>query len=77
MRHITSAYGRALLPRGLETRDDATPTLAAGALDLALAGGIYRAVVAVEGLLDRLPAARRDLGKADLEAGQGRPVECG
>ena len=77
MRHIASAYGRALLPRGLDARDDTPGALRPGDLDLALGGGIYRAVVAVERLLDRLQAARQGLGKPATVASGGRPAECG
>ena len=77
MRHIASAYGRALLPRGLETKDDTAGALRHGDLDLALGGGVYRAVVAVERLLDRLQAALQGLGKTTPVGSRGRPVGCG
>ena len=62
MKHIAWAYGRALFPRRFTSRG-----LAPGTLELDLAAGIYRLVVAVERLVDAL-GERRVRPRADRHA---------
>ena len=56
MKHIQSAYGRALLPGRYAPRDgdaaEAAPVLSPGGLELDLAAGAYRLISRVEGALD-------------------------
>ena len=65
MERFASSYARALFPRRYGARDglitDGRPAgsgqpmaLAPGGLELAMSAGIYRVVIAVEGLLDGL-----------------------
>jgi len=78
MKHIASAYGRALFPRRFESRTGgAPPALPPGGLELDLAGAVYRLTDRLEGLVDtirrRRAAWRR---RPDRRVGR-RPVQCG
>jgi len=88
MERFASAYGRALFPRRYASRDsmftDGKPAdseqpmaLAPGGLELAMGTGIYRVVVAAEGLLDGL-RQRADERRARRKRRPGAaPLGCG
>ena len=78
MKHIASAYGRALFPRRYEPRVGDSPiTLPPGDLELDLAGAVYRLTDRLDGLLDAISRYRAAWRRRSGRPVDRRPVECG
>lgn len=81
MKHLASAYGRALFPRRYGAGDgDAPMALPPDGLDLDLAAALYRLTGHLEHLVDRLvngPGWRTTPGRRGARRSGRRTVECG
>ena len=82
MEKFASAYARALFPARHASRSSGGAvteplSLAPGALELSIAAGIYRAVVAAERLPETLRRLAARMGAKPVTRGGATPVGCG
>jgi len=88
MKHIASAYGRALFPRRYGPRDgtrsdtanrgrEVPMALPPGGVELDLASAVYRLTGRLERVVDHLRRRRAAPRRPAEHGAGGRPVECG
>jgi hypothetical protein len=84
MKRVARSYARALFPRSAKLGADHAPgnqvpgiALTPDGLDLSIAGGVYRLVCAVEGLLGKLRQQPRPTPASSVRVPTATRVGCG